>query len=348
MAINYSIEEADLSAEAAVIESLWVGNLVGHVAFSAGAKLRLGYLDNPAGQGAVILLKAEGLPDAQGALGLHPRRFHLGPRAIRAIGLADYAVDAMHRSLGPALQLMRFGARIGAERFDLTYGFPNAKAAPVFKRAGLQRLGEVKRYAKLLASRERLARHMPHWLARCCAPLVDRTQGLRDRFLGLSARTPLVCLPATWEDPSFDAVWARRPAAMLLSERTGAMLRWRFGAPGRGDWQVCVARDGDGTAHGYVVWRRMEGFAEVGDFFTNDPTTSTLPLMLAFSRLARRSDVQSISVEYFGSAAVARQLRGAGLVLRPERIPVFTGASTSAVPQSAELWYLTRFDSDAD
>ena len=111
MPTHYSIEEADLSIAASVIQSLWVNSLVGHDTHSAREKMRHGYLENPAGRGTVILLKADGLPEAQGAQGLHPRLFHHGERSVPAIGLADYVVNAEHRSLAPALMLMRRGAQ---------------------------------------------------------------------------------------------------------------------------------------------------------------------------------------------------------------------------------------------
>ena len=124
MATTYSIEAADLAQAAPEVQDLWVRNLAGHDAYSAAAKLRLGYVDNPAGPGVVLLLKAAGLAAAQGAQGLHPRRFHLGESALNAIGLADYVVSPEHRSLGPALMLARRSAQLGVERFDLTYGLP--------------------------------------------------------------------------------------------------------------------------------------------------------------------------------------------------------------------------------
>lgn len=345
---RYSIDEADPSAQAAVIEALWVGNLVGHDAASAEAKLRLGYTDNPAGRGAVFLLLADGTPDAQGALGLHPRRFNFGSQEIAAAGLADFAVNAMHRSLGPALMLIRHGVQAGAARFGLTYGFPNAKAAPVFARAGLIRLGTVQRYAKLLASREHLGQLTPPWLARCSAPLADWGMRARDAMRSARARTHLTCAPAGWDDPAFDALWQRRPAHLLLSQRTGELLHWRFGAPGRGVWRPCVARDDSGAVQGYVVWRSDKGFAEIGDFFTVDPDRLTAPLMLAVARLARQAGMRSISVEYFGSSAVEQQLLDSGMVVRPEQLPVFTAADAPAELRTPQHWYLTRFDNDAD
>lgn len=348
MATTYSIETADLAQAGPEVQDLWVRNLVGYDASSAAIKLRLGYLDNPAGLGVVLLLKAEGLAAAQGAQGLHPRRFHLGNSSLNAIGLADYVVSPEHRSLGPALMLARRSAQLGVERFDLTYGLPNAKAAPVFARAGLKHIGALRHYAKLLSSRHFLTSRMPHGLARCCAPFVDAALSLADRLRRRRTGAPLACRPAAWDDPAFDELWAQRPAGTLLSERTGRMLRWRFGTPGRDAWRACVACDADGQAQGYLVWRQTGAVARVGDFFTRDPGTMTAPLMLAFSEVARAAGMRSVSVEFFGSSTVRDQLLGAGLVARPEKMALFIGASVPGGLESPEVWYLTTFDNDAD
>lgn len=348
MPIHYSIEEADLPNASAGVQSLWVANLAGHGSGSARHKMRLGYLENPAGPGTVILLKAEGQIEAQGAQGLHPRRFHHGSHVMKAIGLADYVVNADHRSLGPALMLMRRGVQIGAERFDLVYGLPNPKAAPVCARAGLKRVGFVHRYAKPLASREHLARRMPAWLARCCAPVLDRAMSLRDTLRHLTLSTRLRCVPAEWNDPALDELWAARPTKTLISERSARMLQWRFSAEGRGAWQVCVARDASGLANGYVVWRHVPGFIEMGDFFSRDPESLTTSLMLAFARMARRTKAQSMSLQFFGSSRVAAQLLRAGVKPRPGAVPLFAGASAPAVFLSEQACYLTAFDNDAD
>lgn len=348
MAISYHIQEADLSASAAAIRELWVANLVGHDERSATAKLRLGYAENPAGAGVALLLYPDEGSEPMGIQGLHPRRFHLGDQCLRAVGLADYAVDAAHRSLGPALMLMRHGTQLAGERFDLTYGLPNQKAAAVLARAGLKRLGLVRRYAKPLRSEQQLAQRMPPALARVLAPFVDVAMLLRDLWRSLTVRPSLQCAEVAWSDPALDAPWARRPASLLLSERSAEMLRWRFGLPERGRWRVSLVRDGQGRERGHVVWRLIDGFAEIGDFFSDDPDRLTTALLLAFTREARRAGAASISVMFFGREAVARGLRLAGLSPRPQQAPLFTLPGGDAAWADPDRWYLTSFDNDAD
>ncbi|MFT3954857.1 MAG: hypothetical protein QM722_10870 [Piscinibacter sp.] len=348
MAISYHIQEADLSVSAGAIRELWVANLVGHDERSAGAKLRLGYAENPAGLGSALLLYPEGDAEPKGVQGLHPRAFCFGTRRLRAVGLADYAVDAAHRSLGPALMLMRQGTQLGRERFDLVYGLPNQKAAAVLARAGLKRLGFVQRYAKPLRTRAQLGRRLPAALAGAAAPFVDAALRLRDEFRAVAQRPALRCRTVAWSEAEVDSLWAQRPQALLLSERSLAMLRWRFGGAERGEWRLSLAHDRAGALRGYVVWRMKTGFAEIGDFFSADPAALTAPLMLAFTREARRAGATSISVSFFGAAAVARELQRSGMKARPQQAPLFKLPGDDAALDEPERWYVTSFDNDAD
>ena len=65
-------------------------------------------------------------------------------------------------------------AQIG---YDCVYGLPNERTAAVCTRADLQRLGVVQRFARPLASREKLGQRIPPWLALFITPWVDRATG---------------------------------------------------------------------------------------------------------------------------------------------------------------------------
>lgn len=348
MSTTYRTEEADLDISHHAIKALWAANLKGHNPESVRAKLDLGYLHNPAGLGTALMLYPVGDDSPKGVQGLHPRVFHFGDRRIRAAGLADYTVDAAHRSLGPALMLMRHGVALCKERFELTYGLPNHKAASVFARAGLSRFGVVRRYAKPLATHGRLAGCMPAWLARRSATLLDLALAAHDRLRALSTHARLECADAAWDDPSFDVLWAQRPRGLLLSERSGRMLRWRYASRAGANWRVCIARDRVGTAHGYLVWRINQEFLEVGDFFSTDPLVRTTALMLAFARFARPLGASSMSVAFFGSSRIVERLKASGLRMRPQETPLFVMPGMPACLEGPELWYFSGFDDDED
>ncbi len=120
---------------------LWRDNLP--LATSAEDKFRWLYRDAPDAADTVFVLEAVEADQAHvvGANGMVRRRFWLAGRELRAVVNCDFAVDRAHRSLLPALSLLRMFREDVAARFDLAYGFPNGKAEGVLKRAGFKELG---------------------------------------------------------------------------------------------------------------------------------------------------------------------------------------------------------------
>jgi len=199
-----------------------------------------------------------------------------------------------------------------------------------------------------LSSRTYLSRRLPPALVSLTAPLLDLALRAGDGWRALRAPDRLQCRPVDWQDPAFDALWARRPASLLLSERSAAMLQWRYAVPDRGLWQAHLGIDAQGVAQGYVVWHEHAGRALIGDFFAPDAARWTAPLLRAFIRTARAAGMQSISVEFYGAPWIEAQIRQAGLRLRHEPKPVFANANLPAGFDTPGSWYLTGFDNDAD
>ena len=345
---RYSIEEVDPN-EIASIAALWSANFDGYDDAGARAKLRVAYADNPVADSTLLALRATTVAGAQGTIGLCARAFRFGERAITMATACDFVVDARHRSLGPAMQLLR-AARVAAERFDLCDALPNANAAPVFRAAGVRELGSFQRYAKPLRTRRLLAKRLPAVLAAFAAPFADLALAVRDRVHG-SGADRLECRDTAWTASEIDALFAQRPGALLLSVRSARMLRWRFeGAqrgPGGDAWQLVVCRDRDGVMRGYAVWRIVDGKFEIGDLFAADPQRWTWPIVAALTQRARAEKAaSSLSFSCLAPAAFASQLRAAGLSLRADRRPVYIAPSAEADAMPAEAWYLTAFDED--
>jgi hypothetical protein len=348
MSAGYIATEVNLEAASPGIGKLWSANLDGLDASVVDAKLQLGYLHNPAGPGAAILLKLQGQVDPVGVICLQARSAMFGGQRIGIATLSDFAVDKAHRTLGPALMLMRHAVAIARERFEFIVGLPNQKSAAVCRRAGLQCIGTMDRYAKVLASRPYIALHVPNPLVGVLAPLADIALAAADRVRGALIRPALRLSPTTFDDPAIDTIWARVPTDLVLSDRSGAMVRWRYGLAGRGGWQICTARGLDGAPLGFVVWRLQRGTAEVGDFFSLDPARLTKPLMHAFSLHAHRQGATSVGLRFFGSDAAVAGLRGAGYKVRLQDRQVFTNAHDIQGVALKDRWYLTAFDNDAN
>ncbi len=351
MASRYFVEEAVLEHCRDEIKALWRTGLRGFSgATAADTKIELGYRANPAGRGVILLLRVWDEKRIVGVQGVYPRTMHLGPTLIRGANLADFAVAPEHRTLGPALMLMKRAITQTAAPIDLLYGMPNAKSAAVCTRAGLKRVGSIQRHAKPLRSRKLLARHMPAAIAGVLAPWANIALRLMNAWRRLQDGHRLVCRVASFDDPALDAIWAQRSSDLLLSERSAAMLRWRYAATGRDAWQVSIASTGVGAPVGYVVWRVEGVVISVGDFFCIEPRAQTAALLLAFSAQACAQGAEVVSLCYFGVAEVSIGLHRAGFAVRGEDALLFVGHATPvmATVDLATRWYITAFDNDAD
>ncbi len=352
MSTEYRTELADLRASKAELARLWAQNLEGCDDALVRRKLAHGYLDNPAGEGIAVLLRAAA--PAIGAQGLHERRFHLGAATLRGACMADFVVDAAHRSLGPALMLMKRATEQAGQGFDLIYGLPNRKAAAVCARAGLTRVGQMQRYVKLLRTRERLVARLPPAAAGAVSVLADGLLTLADRRRRGRRARRWACTELAWCEPGsavfVDAAWARRSVELLLSERSAQMLAWRFDEGRQGGWRLCGFTDAAGEPAGWSVWRHNGRDVEVGDFFVSEPARDATAAFAAFSALMRQQGCAGISMEVLAPPAVEAALLAAGMSRRDDAMPVFARVAPEGGFQLpvADRWYLTRFDNDSD
>ena len=148
--VEYHAAPRSPHAVEADLYRLWRENL--GLATSPEQKFQWLYRDAPEASDLVFVLEAiaNGQSIIVGTNGLAPRRFRVAGRDARAAISCDLAVDRAHRSLLPALSLVRAVREEGAARFDFVYGFPNGKAEGVLKRAGFRELGRARRWAKVL------------------------------------------------------------------------------------------------------------------------------------------------------------------------------------------------------
>ena len=222
----YSVHDGEAVRDRAAMLAIWQGNL-GHDTRMA-SKYDWFYLRSPHGSPLLKLLRHDGDGDWAGACTLGQRRMQMQGREIRAGLLVDFAVRAGHRSLGPALVLQQSLLASAQSRFDLVYGFPNAKARAIFKRLGWTNLVDMVRYTRVLRHETYLRRRLPALLATPLGLLLDTAQRLRDGLLhGFRQRCHAAW--STQVDPRMDALWASSPRDdALATVRDVAYLRWRF------------------------------------------------------------------------------------------------------------------------
>lgn len=341
---GYHTRLADFGRDREAVIALWQRNL-GDPARRA-EKFDWFYRDCPYGAPLLILLYHD--DTLIGCTGAAPRRMHWRGAIVRAGLLADIAVDADHRTLGPALLLQEALIAAAVGRFDLLYGFPNRKSLPVAARVGYTLIGKLTRYSLVLRYAAYLRRYLPGWLATPLGAVLDRA-----RILALAWRQPRSRMTGEWSDdvdPRMDALW-HPPFAdgTPLGVRDAAASRWRFDAcPLRRTRFLLLAERPAGRLHAWFACQVRGNVLCVCDYWCERGSTHVgLEVAAALVRAARHDGHASISLSLAGGAALVDGWRRAGFAVR-EAQPVIAKWLAADPPDlnHGEPWFLTEADED--
>ncbi len=337
-----------------MLVKLWTSNEL-HLRGDPHAKYSWFYQGAPGGSATAFFLEngSTGASEPVGCCGLGTRTLWVDGVPTTAGLFADFAVDAAHRTLMPALTLQRALCTSARARFPLTYGFPNHAAVGIFKRVGFPLLGTANRYVSVLRSAPFFVPIVrSHTVARVVGRAVDTAMRARQ-------------LPHTlFNDRSLRLEWSKRPDQRFaelfeqarqryrfIGDRTEPFLRWRFAErPGLAS-EFATLVDGSGAVRAYaVVLEKEPGIALIADFLGTDDRA----LHELFGRLLpalRKRGFKSAKTFFLGAPAVASILTSHGFQERTcaKYIVVGAGANVPAPPagfDDASHWYLTEGDRD--
>lgn len=324
---QYRVRDGDTVRDRDAVLAVWRGNL-GQDARMA-RKYDWFYGRAPAGAPLLQLLEHADHPQPVGVCAAGRRQMLRQGRECRAGVLVDLAVTPEHRSLGPALMLQQGLFAAGKRELDLLYGFPNPKAAPVFKRIGYRKFADMTRYARVLRHAPYLRRRLrdkklPDALAAVAAaiagPLVDLGHRLRDARRWPGARG----MRARWQDraPDIATLWRDSPKPEALTAlRDADYLRWRFDEAPDAAFRHLTLSQGDTP----VAWfaARVDGHTlQVHDFWTRDGASPAPEIVASLLRAARAAGHAAVSLELATSANRLQSWLSLGFSERGQR-PLF-------------------------
>jgi len=348
---------ADVEQE---LKRLWTDNLP--VRGSVADKFQWLYRESHQPTDTVFTLRAN---DAVvGSVGLLNRTFRIGERNVRVGLLSDLAVDREHRSLLPALRLVRRAREYALANRAFIYGFPNKHARGLFKRARYRELGSVVRYARILrhahyARRGSETDRVPRMVATAIKnPVVARVVGAvadlgrLTMAAGQGARA-IAKFRLEWLDAAderFDVLWERARAEYpVVAERTAAFLRWRY--PARAGCRLAALVDrGSNDLRAYALVQQDDGdVAHLRDMFGHLGDLGSLVDLLLPSLYRQRA--RSVSIHYLGNPRVVDVLTSRGFVPRETERTISIGAASALDGQaefleSVDHWHVTDLDED--
>jgi len=339
----YAVEAGDVARDREAVLAIWHGNLGDDARMQA--KYDWFYARCPFGEPLLRLLRDGADGTRVGAAAAGARRFCAGAREFDAGVLVDLAVLPEHRSLGPALMLQSALAADGLQRFGLLYGFPNPKAAPVFKRVGYEKFGELVRHARVLRHAGYVARRLPRALAVPAGWLLDAVDALRLwRRRRADAR-----LATRWcerADSRFDALWEHSPRErMVAAVRDSAFARWRFDDCPLALTRYLLVEDAGGELLAWFACQAEGDLLHVRDFWSGHGHAGISSAQVdALLAAARREGHGAVSVEYAGDADAFGGWTACGFSERSRR-PVFGRWGDDAGTTDRNL-HLTSADED--
>jgi len=348
---QYSVRRASLPEDRDAIIRLWQGNLGDPD--RAERKLQWFYETSPTGSPIILLLESSDPSEQErrivvGVASAGLRRYRLGDRVLSAGVLVDLAVLPQHRTLFPALLLQKTMMKKGLESLELLYGFPNAKAAPVFARAGYQHIADMVRYVRVVRGSEYLRRRLPLWVARLAGPLWDLGAKLRLRWhAGIRSAVAL-----EWGDtgPACDSAEGDTliPSYLIHGARDERFLRWRFATEMTGACEFVTARDRNSSRKlGSWIVEGKDDVLHVRDVpFGLLVGRWAVPAWSALFRQARTRGYRAVSFECVGPSSVLGTLHRLRLLERSRR-PLYGVALQELEAGFKEAGvYLTAADED--
>lgn len=344
---QYRVREGNPETDAEAVLELWGEAFEGLRGEVGGRHLNWMYGENPGGPGSLFFLHSA-TGERIGFLGFGSREFRWRGQKLRAGIMVDFVVAKEHRSLGPALTLLKGGLKAGEEALGFLYGFPNRSAQGVFRRAGYRPVTTLRRFARPLRSGRFLKPRLPSLLATLLSPILDSIQHATSLLAFAASR-----FRYSWEgnaeiDEQFDELWARGEALRTITgNRSSRVLQWRFLEAPKGEEVevVTAASRKTGSLEGYIIWKPGDSVAVIQDLFAPGDPGILHALLVFCARHARKRGCDSISMEFRGPAEMERAVRRAGFLPR-EEVQVYCVDGQAGLGDSEAEWYLTTFDRD--
>lgn len=350
--LGYRVGESAPSAVQADLTRLWERNL----SLGCDARRRFEWIyrePSEPTQGVYLLTANEGgVPVAVGTAGATLRHFHARARRLRAALLVDLAVERSHRTLLPALELVRQVRARSLAKYDFTYGFPNKHARGVFKRAGQLELGRMTRYACVLRHAAYITRFVGRdSVAELAAKPFDLIARLRalPRKARAGRRFRLEWLDGP--DQRFDQLWqAVHWDYPLVGERTQEFVRWRFNRMPGAEFAIAGLRNRWGEIRAYAVVRFERAVAHCHDFFGFKSDLG--PLFDLLCSDLDQAGTACVSTAFFGADEVVTTLRSRGFRPREQERVISGGFSEASARERSEWldpsrWHITDADEDS-
>lgn len=280
------------------------------------AKYRWMYENNPAGKPIIWILRHTESGDCVGMVTLFPRMMKTKNGVIRAGVTGDLLVNRKHRTLGPAVKLLRSTlTAVHDGDVDLIYTFPNKAADGVVKVARYRHLGKLLRMVKVLGVTQYLHGFgVPRLLIPPLSSLIDFILKVTSIEIWKSSNKKVVCRETRVVDASFSRLWEESHSLLeIAGERTEDYVRWKFLDDPDDVNRIFAAFDATGgKLLAYIVYRKERNNIEVREYIHGSDEVAGTTLMANFFRHARTLGTASVTINLLEKMRLMDQMQRFG------------------------------------
>ena len=289
-----------------------------------------------------------------GTVAAFPRKFFIRSQSVPTAVVGDFAVDKKHRAFGPAATLQKtVQEQFSEDGSRFVYTMPNQLSEKLATKLGYVRIGEVKRYIKILSPKYFFRKYESFSpIERLLSPPVQGALRLLSRegrfFRGVDCD---IEIPRRF-DERIDAMNDRQAGnSGIRGDRSAAFLNWRFMESPDDDYRAFVVSRKTREVLGYIVYagRGLNDYRIV-DLAADDMELSLDTLFAAFLKYLRALKAESLTIKYFGNSQMKKKLKAFGFLTRNEdnsTLMTFTKDETlQQILSQEENWFLTAADND--
>ena len=349
--MSYSFRKIDVNTDIDVMTQLISQNLnTGDVL--AAKSVNWNYTLNPIKNAeGLALLDEASEQQVVGIINQSYRQFLINNKRTQVCLFGDLVVDSKHRSLMPAIMLLRAAISKGLDNAALVYSFPNKKSVNVALRAGFESLGKITRYVHIVSYRDYIGRVIPWKLVgKPLSWLLDTINKLKHVLVQRTAYRHYIATTQKLSTTELQTLMSGSDfSRFLMAYRSAESIEWRYAMNpfAEFDYLKCLHQQSNHVV-AYAVLERSEKLLHIRDIYALNNESLSAMLSFCISR-ARQLGIPAVSVGYLGNIDIKKQIVKSGFSARETDRSVvikFPDGTDANYYLNTDNWYLVDGDED--
>lgn len=312
----YDVCKFDYEVHSGALRNLW-GELISN---SSQERMEKVYLETALGRAETSLIFHNSTEGPVGCVSCFPLEIP-GPNSSCRLKINfDMMIGKKHRTLGPAIMVLRGLVDEVKGSCDGLLAMPNEKSQPVFKKLGYRHIGDSRRWSKIIRSHNKVTSKVKN-------PIVSKLAGgFLDSILYFFSFEFLCFLWATlpftsrWTDRINSSFDAEEVEVLVARPELKSYVAWRYskGIGGKGARYYKLYKNDKLNA--VIAYSLNKAEVVVHDVISVDSGRMNMVFVLArFISKMRYLGIESISLPYFGQPDMVPVFKALGFFRREGR-----------------------------